>query len=73
MPIFDYHCVDCEQTFEVFHKVKERSEDIVCPNCSSRNFKKLMSAPAVSMGASSSGSGCESGACGCSSGACGLN
>ncbi len=74
MPIFDYHCVDCEGTFEVFHKVKEKSEDIVCPDCGSKNYRKLMSAPMVSMGGSTaSDSGCESGSCGCSSGACGLN
>ncbi len=75
MPIFDYHCVDCETTFEIFHKVREKADDIVCPHCGSKNSKKLMSAPMVSMGSSTdSGSSCDSGgSCGCSSGACGLN
>ncbi len=73
MPIFDYHCVDCESTFEVFHKVREKAKDVVCPKCGSKNYRKLMSAPMVSMGGSSSSeSSCESGSC-CSGGSCGLN
>lgn len=73
MPIFDYHCNDCETTFEVLHKVREKAEDIVCPDCGSKNYKKLMSAPMVSIGGSSArDSSCESGgSCGCSSGSCG--
>lgn len=75
MPIFDYHCTDCGRTYEVFHKVREKAEDIVCPNCGSRQFKKQMSAPMVSMGGTSAPeSSCEnSSSCGCSSGMCGLN
>lgn len=75
MPIFDYHCDDCGSIYEVFHKVREKAEDIVCPQCGSTHSRKQISAPAVSMGAaSSSGSSSESfGGGGCASGMCGLN
>lgn len=75
MPVFDYHCQDCDATYEVFHKVREKSEDVVCPQCGSTHARKQMSAPAVSMGGSTSGdSGSQSfGGGGCASGMCGLN
>ena len=75
MPIFDYHCDDCGSTYEIFHKVREQAEDVVCPSCGSTHSRKQMSAPAVSIGGSSSpdvGSQSFSGG-GCSSGMCGLN
>ncbi len=72
MPIFDYHCTECGSTYEIFHKVREKTEDIVCPKCGSKKSKKQMSAPVISMGGSSSldkssqdfGGGCASGMCG---------
>lgn len=76
MPIFDYHCSDCGAKYEVFHKVREKTEDVLCPECGSTNYKKQMSIPAVSMESTSASAGpsCESGgSCGCSSGMCGLN
>jgi putative FmdB family regulatory protein len=77
MPVYDYRCTDCDNTYDVFHKGHEVIEDVVCPSCGSAQHKKLMSVPVVSMGSTSShsdlssGSGCESG--GCCGGSCGLN
>ncbi|MDI6766925.1 MAG: zinc ribbon domain-containing protein [Bacteroidota bacterium] len=78
MPIYDYKCTDCNKTYDVFHKVREIAEDVVCPSCGSTNHKKLMSVTQMSMG-SDSGSSCSDGSCGpytgggCAGGMCGLN
>lgn len=80
MPIYDYRCEDCNARYEVFHKVREEAGDIVCPECHSRSYKKLMSVPAPAIGLSSSadsspyGACDNAGGCGCGAGgACGLN
>lgn len=75
MPVFDYNCSACGKTYDVYHKVREVSEDVVCPHCGSTEHKKLFSTASVSMGGSSSHSSqppCEMGG-GCCGGACGLN
>jgi len=75
MPIFDYHCNDCETTYEIFHTVREVKEDVVCPSCNSTHFKKLFSAPNVSVGHSAqkfSAPVCDSGGC-CGGGMCNIN
>jgi putative FmdB family regulatory protein len=80
MPVYDYRCTNCNSAYDVFHKGKEKMEDILCPKCGSNEYKKLMSAPSISMGSSSGG--CETGNCGidsgsfgggCAGGMCGLN
>ena len=80
MPVYDYQCTSCNSTYDVFHKGKEITENIVCPKCKSNEHKKLMSAPSINLG--SSHDGCESGNCGidngsfgggCAGGMCGLN
>ncbi len=49
MPIYDYRCDSCGTTYDVFHKVREVEEDIVCPECKSTNHTRLISAPSISM------------------------
>jgi putative FmdB family regulatory protein len=73
MPVFDYRCLDCHKTYDVFHKGHEVAEDVFCPSCGSKHSKKLMSVPVISMnsGFSETNSVCETG--GCCGGACGLN
>ena len=75
MPIYDYRCKACGTTYDVFHKVREVVDDVVCPSCGSADHARLLSAPNVAIGTRSSAStspGCseEGGCCG---GACGLN
>lgn len=43
MPIFDFHCESCDQTFELL----VRNEAPVCPHCGSQRLEKLLSAPNV--------------------------
>ena len=77
MPVFDYSCSGCGKTYDVYHKVREVVEDVVCPHCGSTEHKKLFSAASVSMGSTSSSYSasqppCEMGG-ECCGGACGLN
>ncbi len=79
MPIYDYRCDTCGKTYDVFHKVREVEEDIICPACNSTKHTRLLSAPnvAVSGGTSgmdfSAGDSCDApGGC-CGGGACGMN
>ncbi len=78
MPVYDYRCMDCNSTYDVYHKVREVQEDVVCPSCGSRNHKRLMSVTQMSMGSgssqdfsSSSAPSCDNGSC--CGGTCGLN
>lgn len=79
MPIFEYRCENCNTKFEVLHKSSENQNEIICPACGSKNYKKLFSVFSASM-SNSSDSGCSDGSCsapsysgGCASGLCGLN
>jgi putative FmdB family regulatory protein len=76
MPVFDYRCEECKTTYDVYHKVREIAEDVVCPSCGSKSYKRLISLPGVSVASSggceqSSKQTCESGRC--SGGMCGVN
>lgn len=73
MPIYDYRCDDCGTTYDIFHKVREVPEDILCPSCRSVRHTRLISAPAVNMKGRQAK---EAPACGdgtCCGGSCSLN
>jgi putative FmdB family regulatory protein len=72
MPIYEYECATCRDTFE---KLVFGKEDVCCPKCGSE-VKRLMSCCSFKTGgasdygsASSSGSG-KSGCSGCSATSC---
>ena len=72
MPIYEYECVRCGTNYEILHLGREIKEEILCPSCSSNEYKKLISSSSISMnGISTSESSNVSG--GCCGGACGLN
>ena len=72
MPIYDYRCDECGKPYDVYHKVKEVAEDIVCPSCGSARHTRLISAPSFSMGGKQSEvPSCSDGSC--CGGACSLN
>lgn len=76
MPIYDYECKSCRTTFDVFHKVREVQEDIVCPSCGSSEHIRLISAPTVHTHAQAGTPLPSSPACGdgtCCGGACSLD
>ena len=49
MPIYDYQCADCGVVYDIFHKVREIPEDVICPSCKSTKHTRLLSAPNFSM------------------------
>lgn len=44
MPIFDFHCKDCDKVFEVFLKPGSKTEP-ACEACGGQHLEKLVSAP----------------------------
>lgn len=72
MPIYDYQCNECGKTYDIFHKVREVEEDILCPECGSVKHTRLLSAPSFAMKNSApEAPSCASG--GCCGGSCGMN
>ncbi len=64
MPLYEYQCKSCGETFEKMMRWSESGHNPVCPNCQSEDTRKKVSSFA-SMGASSSGS-LSSSSCGSS-------
>jgi len=72
MPIYEYQCSDCRQTFEVRRCFSEADLPISCSNCKSNNTHRLLSKfYAQSAGSPSLSSTGHSGCGGCSGGSCG--
>jgi len=73
MPLFEYQCKDCQNTFEEIVS-KSSEKQVTCPKCQSHNLEKLISAPSgiISKGNAScpSAKTCGEVASCCSSGKC---
>ncbi|MCH8010381.1 MAG: zinc ribbon domain-containing protein [Candidatus Marinimicrobia bacterium] len=50
--MYDYCCKQCGDKFEELIFSRDKDKEIICPNCSSKDAERLMSAP-VSIGTSS--------------------
>lgn len=76
MPIYEYHCPDCEARFEKLMSLSRAHEQPPCPKCSGGRTQKQLSTFAAVRGASngfepSSGASSSGGKCaGCSGGHC---
>ncbi len=35
MPLYDYHCVTCDELFEAIRSVSSRDDSVACPSCES--------------------------------------
>ncbi len=70
MPIYEFHCRDCDSHFETL--VRNSSEAAVCKQCGSDHLQKLISAHAIGSGApdTACGSAPCSPAPACGGGAC---
>ena len=44
MPIYEYRCRKCNETFEVIQKVNEDNSDLRCPKCETDRPERLLSA-----------------------------
>jgi putative FmdB family regulatory protein len=40
MPIFEYHCNECDKDFEI---LLIGDEEVSCPDCAGRNLRRLVS------------------------------
>ncbi len=52
MPVYEFTCADCGETFEIISSLADRDEKAVCPACSGRDVKPVFSS--VSLGGSRS-------------------
>ena len=43
MPIYEYLCYGCEIQFQSLIMGREEEKKLLCPNCGSRNLKRLIS------------------------------
>lgn len=43
MPIYEYQCSNCENEFQKLILKKEEEKDLLCPKCSGRDIKRLIS------------------------------
>ena len=73
MPVYEYQCAGCGKTYDILHLGREKTEDIVCPSCHSKEHKKLMSAASVATkgGGGDPGPSCTPDTC--CGGSCGMN
>lgn len=78
MPLYEYTCLDCNETFDVLRKFSEVDQGVRCLYCESENTARALSTFAVHGGtrtttepgpvqrtATNGGGCCSGGACGC--------
>ena len=44
MPIYEYRCRNCKETFEAIQKVNEGNKGLRCPKCQTDEPERLLSA-----------------------------
>ena len=44
MPIYEYICNACSEKFSLLQNISDSEKGTVCPRCSSKNTKKMVSA-----------------------------
>jgi putative FmdB family regulatory protein len=73
MPIYEYVCKTCGNTFEQLIRGSEQAQ---CPKCGKRRLEKKFSVPAAHTQGGDPMSACPDGSCGlrnsCPGGTCGL-
>jgi putative FmdB family regulatory protein len=78
MPLYEYRCNSCAETFELLRPMADRELRAVCPSCESTTTMPLISRVAISVQSASrrdslpaaaprasGGGGCCGGGCGC--------
>ncbi len=70
MPLYEYHCEDCDTTFELRRALSTSDDPAQCPTCEKENVTRqvslFMSFSKASDGTRSLGGGCAcGGACAC--------
>lgn len=57
MPIYEYHCDECQTDFQDLVMSRAAEREVVCKSCGSGNIVKLLSGSAVKSSAPSGGDG----------------
>ena len=58
MPLYEYHCTECGQRFELLRRFQDADRDVVCPQCQSQQVERQISSFLSRLGlASNCGSG----------------
>lgn len=74
MPIYEYHCEDCDTRFDALVRSLAVADEMSCTSCSGENVHRLVSSFATVGGFDDqftaadfkmSGGGCCGGSCGC--------
>jgi putative FmdB family regulatory protein len=55
MPIFEFRCLECGDTFEKLFLNSEEKVEIACPECKSQSFERIVSGTNYAMGSGSAG------------------
>jgi len=76
MPLYEFTCRHCAETFEELTKSSETGESLACPACGKEGANRRISTFASRVGRQTSacdtrGGDCATGSC-CLNGACGL-
>ncbi len=50
MPIFEYRCAACGETFEALVLRRSDEEEVACARCGASEVERLLSAPALASG-----------------------
>ncbi len=64
VPIYEFSCLTCRHTFDVFGSYASRDERQVCPQCEGTNTRAMFSTFAV-VGSADAAGGSTAGGCGC--------
>jgi len=41
MPIYEYNCTKCKESFAVLKWITEEEEDTACPQCGAKELKRI--------------------------------
>ncbi|HXY74586.1 MAG TPA: zinc ribbon domain-containing protein [Dehalococcoidales bacterium] len=72
MPIYEYNCESCNNTFELMRPISKSAEPATCPNCKGKSkrviskfacFTKTASGATIPMSGTGGCSGCSSSNC----------
>jgi putative FmdB family regulatory protein len=53
MPLYEYRCQACGDTFETLRGLRDKDENVACPKCGEKKAEKLISACCTVKGESS--------------------
>ncbi len=62
MPIYEFKCRKCGETFDVLYRSRDEKVAVACPECKSTKTRRMMSAFAGKIGNTSAG-GASCGSC----------